>query len=340
MAKILKILLLWSCIISLAAAEDSPKVLNIPLHAARISLDPNGIQDVSSLFVSRQVNCQLVREQGAAYTLEAAESIKYTSPLEVIIKINKNALFHDGSPITANDVIASFNDIKESRSTLRNIFNWVSEMTAVDSRTVKVKLDKPVPQFLKVLAAPNYGIFKASFLHKARSNNKLWKKPLGCGKYFITDHTNSIIKLSPVNEGYQINFHLTQSNQLTPTEAEQYDITDLQIIGNTAYLKDHSIVETYDPTQIYIGLNSNKAPWYNKAARCSFLSKLDTRAIKNKYGSFAKAANDYFPQGVLGYDIKNKYMSKIIDHNHQQPPTQPSFCVAFLTLSIPEKYRS
>lgn len=340
MAKILKILLLWAWMINLATADDSSKVLNIPLHSARISLDPSGIQDISSLFVSRQVNCQLVREQGAIYTLEAAESIKYTSPLEVIIKINKNASFHDGSPITANDVIASFNDIKESRSTLRNIFNWVSEMAAIDSRTVRIKLYKPVPQFLKVLAAPNYGIFKASFMHKARSNNKLWEKPLGCGKYLITENTDSIIKLSPVNDGYHINFYLTESNQLAPSEAEKFDITDLQVSGINANLKNYNIIETYDPTQIYIGLNSNKAPWNSKVARCNFLSKLDTSVIRSKYGSSAKEANDYFPQGILGYDIKNKYMSKIIENNHEQPSDQPSFCLAYLTLSIPDQYRS
>ena len=229
--------------INLANADDASKILNIPLHAARVSLDPSGIQDLSSLFVSRQVNCQLVREQGAVYTLEAAESIEYTSPLEVIIKINKNASFHDGSPITANDVITSFNDIKVSRSTLRNIFNWVSDMTAVDDRTVKIKLHRPVPQFLKVLAAPNYGIFKASFMHKARSNAKLWENPLGCGKYLITENTDSLIKLSPVNNGYRIIFHLTQSNQLTPAEAEKFDITDLQIDGNAENLKHHTLLK-------------------------------------------------------------------------------------------------
>ena len=88
--------------------------LRVTLQSSLISLDPGGIQDSQSLQVSRQVNCQFVRSQGSVFVLDAAESIKYLTPLKIILKINNKAKFHDGTPVTARDALASFNYIKES----------------------------------------------------------------------------------------------------------------------------------------------------------------------------------------------------------------------------------
>jgi len=86
-------LLIWIILISLFSpltkAESGVNELSIPLHRSLISLDPGGVQDASSLFISRQVNCQLVRSQGSNFILDAAESIKYITPLKIILIQNK-----------------------------------------------------------------------------------------------------------------------------------------------------------------------------------------------------------------------------------------------------------
>src|SRR3990167_10376925 len=90
----------------LAKAEDSTKgELKVTLQPSVISLDPGGIQDSQSWVVSRQVNCQLVRSQGSIFVLDAAESIKYITPLKIILKISNKAKFHDGTLVTAEDVL-------------------------------------------------------------------------------------------------------------------------------------------------------------------------------------------------------------------------------------------
>src|SRR5271166_2113967 len=114
MEKILTSLAIFLFSISCIAHANSD-VLKIPLQTASVSLDPSHIQDTSSLFVSRQINCQLVRSKGSIYKLEAAKSIEYISPLEIRIKISDNATFYDGTPVTANDVVASFYYIKKTR---------------------------------------------------------------------------------------------------------------------------------------------------------------------------------------------------------------------------------
>jgi hypothetical protein len=48
-------------------ADLDEKELRVTLQPSVISLDPGGVQDSQSLFVSRQVNCQLVRNQGPTF---------------------------------------------------------------------------------------------------------------------------------------------------------------------------------------------------------------------------------------------------------------------------------
>src|SRR3990167_4476995 len=78
-------------------ANSTNKELRVTLQSSMISLDPGGIQDSQSWVVSRQVNCQLVRSQGAIFVLDAAESIKYITPLKIVLKISNKAKFHDRS---------------------------------------------------------------------------------------------------------------------------------------------------------------------------------------------------------------------------------------------------
>ena len=149
------------------------RVLNIPLHAAKVSLDPTGVQDRSTLWVSRQINCQLVRNQGGTLKPDLATTIKYLTPLKIAIGLNRRLHFQDGSSVTAKDVVASFNYLKHSRHVLINIFLWVKSIQAVGDSEVVFTLKKPIPQFLKVLSSPNYAIFKSSFIEKAKKEKVL-----------------------------------------------------------------------------------------------------------------------------------------------------------------------
>mgnify|MGYP001615890027 CR=1 FL=1 len=168
MAKILNILLILKVSTTLLYIEsaNTAEPLRIPLHASHISLDPTAVQDLSALWVSRQVNCQLVRSQGSTLVFEAAETVHFETPLKIKIKLKDTNRFHDGSRVTAQDVAATFNHLKTSRTILRNIFLWIRAIEVIGTNELVLTLSKPIPQFLKVLSAPNYALFKKSFLER------------------------------------------------------------------------------------------------------------------------------------------------------------------------------
>src|SRR5690349_6439996 len=112
----------------LSRAASNNNELIVTLQSSLISLDPGGIQDLQSLQVSRQVNCQIVRSQGAIFVLDENKSIKYITPLKIIIKISNTTKFHDRTPVTTQNTLASFSYIKKTRNILGNLYIWIDKI--------------------------------------------------------------------------------------------------------------------------------------------------------------------------------------------------------------------
>ncbi|MFZ2314567.1 MAG: ABC transporter substrate-binding protein [Gammaproteobacteria bacterium] len=341
MKKIIIIIIILYCLPIISKADSSVNELRVTLQSSFISLDPGGVQDSQSLFVSRQVNCQLVRNQGSSFTLDAAESIRYITPLKILVKINKNAKFYDGSPVTARDAVASLNYIKESRNIFKNVFTWIKTVTILDDKTIVLSLEKHVPQFLKTLSATNFTIFKESFLDKAKANKSLWKNPIGCGKYRVSYFGDKQIRITPVYSGLPIVFTLIKSNQIEASEVGKYDIITLKVIGESKELNNFNVLEMFDPIQYFIGINSKSRLWKNKYDRCKFLSSLDLKNVISSYGESAIVANDLLPKGTLGYSQNNDYLfdlKRLANKSSQHSLNkEKSICFSYLTVSIQDK---
>jgi ABC-type transport system substrate-binding protein len=347
---IMKNILIWlfislSFFSNLTRAEDK-RELRVTLQSSLISLDPGGIQDSASQMVSRQVNCQLVRSQGSVFVLDAAESIKYITPREIILKLNNKVKFHDGSSVTAEDVLASFNYIKASRNILQNLYVWIDKMEAVDDKTVKFTLKKHVPQLLKVLSGTNFNIFKKDFLYKAKKDKNLWKNPMGCGGYKVVESNNDYVKLIPVTTGLPITFYLIKSNLIALNDMDKYDIITADITAKENELDkvNFKVLKMFDPVQFYIGLNSHSKMWKNRSDRCRFLAELDLKNLINSYGDGAVPANDILPKGTLGYSENRNFNDQIIDISNKVTQAEVNkksnpFCFAYLSISVEDKYK-
>lgn len=333
----------------LTRGYSSTKELRVTLQSSFISLDPGGIQDSQSWFVSRQVNCQLVRSQGSIFVLDAAESIRYITPLKIILKISNKAKFHDGTSVTSADVLASFNYIKASRNILGNLFTWIEKIEAIDDRTILFSIKQKIPQFLKVLSSTNYTIFKKDFLEKARKDKNLWKNPLGCGGYKVAEFNNEYIKLIPISQGLPITFYLNKTNQINASELGKYDIVTINVIGKSKELDDFNVLEMFDPLQFFVGLNAKSKIWKTKYDRCKFLSELDTKKLLASYGtSYGKSAieaNDVLPKGTLGYKTNRNFNNQMMDLSKKAVYAESklklhSLCISYLAVSIQEKYKN
>jgi peptide/nickel transport system substrate-binding protein len=70
--------------------------------------------------------------------------------------LRQNVKFHDGTPFTADDVVATFNRIinppEGITSVFKNLYGPVQSIEAVDTNTVRFTLSKPYFMFMEVLA--------------------------------------------------------------------------------------------------------------------------------------------------------------------------------------------
>ncbi len=106
-------------------------------------------------------------------------------------KIRDNAKWHDGDPVTAHDVAASFNNVifpKEGVPSARKaFFRMVKSVTAPDDSTVVFDLEFPSGAFIPAVAGPQNWIYKKAILDKDGTD---WyaKNVMGSGPFIFVTH--------------------------------------------------------------------------------------------------------------------------------------------------------
>ena len=85
---------------------------------------------------------QSAEEAGTSYPL-LAEAFKYPDDYSsATYRINSNARFHDGTPVTAADVVWSFNALTSSHPLYNQYFHNVTEAVALSEREVQFRFDQ------------------------------------------------------------------------------------------------------------------------------------------------------------------------------------------------------
>ncbi len=160
------------------ALIGSPKLIN-PLYAPLNDVD----RDLSSLVYSGlfRLDENLVPQPDLVERYEWREN---GTVLELTLR--KDARFHDNVPVTADDIVFTYQAIKSPtwRSPLSSLFKQLN-VVRVDDQTVQFILEKPEPQFLTQLTT---GILPAHLWEDAPNPllADLNLRPVGSGPYHIS----------------------------------------------------------------------------------------------------------------------------------------------------------
>lgn len=132
-------------ILVIAATQDIP------------NFDPHIATGYSASFLLRNVYDSLVRVEGNPPKPVPALAASWTMTPDgrsYTFKLNKAARFHNGKPVTANDVVYSFKRalrLNKGNAWMIQGVVGADSMTAVDDSTVRFNLLKPFAAFLQVL---------------------------------------------------------------------------------------------------------------------------------------------------------------------------------------------
>jgi len=89
-----------------------------------------------------------------------AESVTQVDPTTWRVKLRPQAKFHDGSPVTAEDVAASFRRSWETQPTANTFIPKDTQVQVVDPLTLEFRTARPVGGFLNSLAAFQFVVHK------------------------------------------------------------------------------------------------------------------------------------------------------------------------------------
>lgn len=148
-------------------------------------LKGDAAQGLEYLFDSLMVRA--VDEPDAVYGLVAESADLAADKKSVVFKLRPEAKFADGTPITADDVVFSFNTLKEKghpnfQLTLRD----VEKAEAVDPHTVRYTFKGDLVRDLPLVVAELPVLSKAYYTAYPFDQTSL-AKPLGSGPYEIAD---------------------------------------------------------------------------------------------------------------------------------------------------------
>lgn len=204
----------------------------------------------------------------------SADSLTYT------LRLNEGVKFHDGTPLTAEDLKFNFDRIvfppTGTISARKDLFRAVDKIEATEPLMLKMTLKYPQPSFLQLLAMPENFIFSPEVI-KRKGSMKL--DVVGAGPFKLSSYVDKtsfsvkrnpdyFIKGRPYLDGITLyiivdartrsaalqtkRLHaLPLSADLTPAEATQLKRTEPSFI----------VHERAQPSQVAVIPNTQVKPW-------------------------------------------------------------------------------
>ena len=162
---------------------EASAALQVGLESAPNSLDPRYATDANASRISALVHCSLLVPDGKggwAPDLATSWAPAAGDPLAWTFDLREDAVFHDGSPVTSADVVATFASVLDpaSASPKRGALASVESVEAEGPRRVRIRLSQPDAAFFE---GASVGVLPAEVAAGGRAARS--GAPRGCGPY-------------------------------------------------------------------------------------------------------------------------------------------------------------
>jgi peptide/nickel transport system substrate-binding protein len=153
------------------ASAQFRKELRIGAAGVPAQLDPSSALEGATPLIARQVFDTLVVYREGSTEIEPGLATRWSVARDGLVwsfTLREGVRFHDGAPVTAAEVAASFERLHADAAgvvwpaLLRGRPGVVKEVRAADARTVQFVLLQPYAPLLTVLAHPGFGVARAS----------------------------------------------------------------------------------------------------------------------------------------------------------------------------------
>lgn len=283
-------------------------------------LDPNKTSAYFSFEVLENVYDTLVEPDANLQMRPAlAESWNVsTDQLTWTFHLRPGVTFHDGSPLTADDVVFTYRRIIDEELSNVDKLSAVADVRASDPATVVIRLKHPSPNLLT-----NLGGFKGMAIVQRKNveSGQIATHPIGTGPFaFESQKSGDSISLkanpgywggAPKVAGVIFRFIPEKSTALSALQAGEIDWTDSIPTQRVNQLKDDDSVNlavTPSNDYWYLALNEARRPWNDVRVRQAIAYAIDRDAIVAAT-SYGTAANNQLaiPKGNPWYTDYDRY---------------------------------
>jgi peptide/nickel transport system substrate-binding protein len=167
--------------------KQADKTIVVGIKQSIDSLDPALYRDrVSETVVRNMFDGLVTRTPDMEIVPEIAESWENPSPTEWVFKIREGVTFHNGDPLTADDVVYSFERILKpgsidgQSSPRTGMVGPMERVEKLDEYTVKFIFKEPWPIFLRIL--PHHQIVPKKYIEE-HGSAYFAQNPIGAGPF-------------------------------------------------------------------------------------------------------------------------------------------------------------
>ncbi|OGQ11209.1 MAG: hypothetical protein A2138_02550 [Deltaproteobacteria bacterium RBG_16_71_12] len=245
-----------------------------------------------------------------------AEAIDAVDPLTLLVKLRPGVRFHDGTPVTADDVVFTLGSMKDPAlgSPHATRLTHLVALEAVDERTVRLRFDAPTPPFLVDLHA--WGILSRRTC--AASRDACRDAPMGAGPYRVAKGLGGDERLvlaahdaSPLPPPGIRTVEVRVIRDNTTRLLELMDGRTQLVVGDLLPTDVEAVAG--DPSLVveraaglgfsYLALNARSGPLADERVRRAIAHALDVDAvIASKLKGRALRASSILPPGHWAHD--------------------------------------
>lgn len=298
-----------------ASTEDQK--LKVAFDQGIDSLNPYGSAngEPSTVLASRQIYDTLVINDDGELKPSLAEDWEQPDPTTWIFNIKEGVTFHDGSPLTAEDVKYSLEQqVNSEDSPLSVLWLEFDSVEATDEHTITIKTKKPMGTMLSNLTL--------LFITPADSaSDEFYKQPIGSGPFKVESFVPQQNLLLTGNEEYWdgepqltelefVNIPETAA-RLTALDTGEIDVTWTVPSDQIAELENNEDIEVIkSPSYLYYlnWFNSSREPFDDPKVRQALWHAIDTEAIvEDLYGVTGEVLGSPIPNEVFGSSDMDTY---------------------------------
>jgi len=258
---------------------------------------------------------------------DLAKEYKFLSKKELIVRLKKGVLWHDGVEFTSKDVVFTYNLAISDKifSPYSSEFRYVKSVKALDKYTLKIVYKKP---YYKALEIWMIGMLPSHILEKEENimNTSFNFHPVGTGAYILKELKVSSDIVLHANKNYfehkpyidKIVYHFIPdpSTKFLMLKSKKLDIGVLTPLQTERQIDDsfkryYKIVEQMSHGYTYLGFNLRRKKFQDIRVRKAILLAMDRKLLANiLFFSHARVCSGPFLPKTFAYNENVKVLKQ------------------------------